>query len=332
MRSFPALLIALWAIVAGCGLAHADPSSAIEQARERAKALESEQHQKRQAEQSHKPAEPQPAEAPPAASPAPNPGPPPEETSAEEQPAEEPTAPVEPADAEDPLAPIPLSDIRIAKFTASWCGPCTTVAAVEGPILEAHGWRIGNMPDCHLWTIDTDHHPKSSQEWRVSKLPTFLVLQRTETGRWRELERHEGYATANQIAGMYHRHAVPPHVAMKRRPSIDVPRASLQSTLDLLRLLVGSESSVSARWQTDRSNVRLPIADATALVLPNPTACTVQTQGEGFVISFQAPHPRAELRKFGLTFSPAVQTLEVQPDGGRIGLGGVYPDVRIVAR
>lgn len=117
--------------------------------------------------------------------------------------AQESTLKTESSDAEDKPTtddkPIELKPLkrRVLVFKAEWCGACQQLNYVW-PKLEKVRWRIGTKDTDHFQLIDADHQPNLLQEYRVSSLPTVIVLD-GET----ELDRR-GVLNAVDLAELYY--------------------------------------------------------------------------------------------------------------------------------
>ena len=53
-------------------------------------------------------------------------------------------------------------------FFAEWCGPCKEIS----PILEK---QAGGFPNITFVKVDVDNNPDSSQEAKVTAMPTFVA-------------------------------------------------------------------------------------------------------------------------------------------------------------
>lgn len=73
---------------------------------------------------------------------------------------------------------------RILRFTASWCGPCKSLAQN----LEIVNL---NMP---IEVIDIDVHPELAQEYGIRGVPTLVMLEENN-----EVKRVVGSKTVNQL-------------------------------------------------------------------------------------------------------------------------------------
>jgi len=57
--------------------------------------------------------------------------------------------------------------IKVKRFTATWCGPCKTLA----PIFEQ---LQASFPDVTFETIDVDENKEAAQENFVTSIPTVI--------------------------------------------------------------------------------------------------------------------------------------------------------------
>lgn len=60
--------------------------------------------------------------------------------------------------------------IVIANFSASWCGPCTTIAPYYRELSEKH-------PSLMFLTIDVDELTEFSTQWDIKATPSFFFLK-----------------------------------------------------------------------------------------------------------------------------------------------------------
>ncbi|MEM6798434.1 MAG: thioredoxin family protein [Planctomycetota bacterium] len=61
------------------------------------------------------------------------------------------------------------SGVRILEFGATWCGPCQQMK----PILDQYEAETGSV----IHRLDVDESPAIAQHFRVSSIPTIVVLQ-----------------------------------------------------------------------------------------------------------------------------------------------------------
>ena len=77
-------------------------------------------------------------------------------------------------------------------FTASWCGPCQIVKPnIEVLIKRGHDIRV----------VDIDENQKLSRYWRVTSVPTFVVLKE-EDGKFKEVRRASGVLSVKGLEGL----------------------------------------------------------------------------------------------------------------------------------
>ncbi|KAF4732663.1 hypothetical protein FOZ63_029922 [Perkinsus olseni] len=60
--------------------------------------------------------------------------------------------------------------LKVAWFTASWCGPCRTIA----PRIEKYAETADAVT---FIKIDIDHHEELADEWQVKTVPTFCLFK-----------------------------------------------------------------------------------------------------------------------------------------------------------
>jgi thioredoxin 1 len=58
----------------------------------------------------------------------------------------------------------------VAWCTASWCGPCKSVA----PFIEKFS---NSTPNVDFYKIDVDEHPEVAEELEVASVPTFVMYK-----------------------------------------------------------------------------------------------------------------------------------------------------------
>jgi thioredoxin 1 len=73
---------------------------------------------------------------------------------------------------------------RILRFTASWCGPCKSMAMN----LEAANLSVP------IEVIDIDVHPEIAAEYGVRSVPTLILLDENT-----QMDRIIGTKTVNQL-------------------------------------------------------------------------------------------------------------------------------------
>jgi thiol-disulfide isomerase/thioredoxin len=82
------------------------------------------------------------------------------------------------------------SDPVLLDFQASWCGPCREMRPAIDTLI-AKGYPVK--------PIDIDRSPEMSERYRVSAIPTFVVVD----ARGKELARTQGAMPARQLAEFY---------------------------------------------------------------------------------------------------------------------------------
>ena len=78
------------------------------------------------------------------------------------------------------------SDVNIVDFYADWCQPCKTLAPLLDDAFAEHGSRL------NLIKVDADENLDACREYGVQSLPTVLVVQRTDSGSYIEIDRFTG--------------------------------------------------------------------------------------------------------------------------------------------
>ena len=73
---------------------------------------------------------------------------------------------------------------RILRFTASWCGPCKSLA---------QNLEIANL-SMPIEVVDIDVHPELAQEYGIRGVPTLVMLEENN-----EVKRVVGSKTVNQL-------------------------------------------------------------------------------------------------------------------------------------
>lgn len=96
--------------------------------------------------------------------------------------------------AQDSKEPQPM--IRVAVWSATWCGPCR---AMEPDIerLQREGWRIQRY--------DVDQQPEQARKWGVTTIPAVIVFEKAP--QWRILAR-VGKSTYSQLLQLFRQHRV----------------------------------------------------------------------------------------------------------------------------
>lgn len=65
---------------------------------------------------------------------------------------------------------------RMLMFTATWCGPCQMWKRNEKPGLESAGWIVNGTDTAHIQVLDTDIFGQISQQYRVTSIPVFIMI------------------------------------------------------------------------------------------------------------------------------------------------------------
>ncbi|MAT14417.1 MAG: hypothetical protein CMJ46_04015 [Planctomyces sp.] len=79
---------------------------------------------------------------------------------------------------------------HVLYFTANWCGPCRRWQQQQLPALEAQGWNSD-----WITLVDIDAHPDLRRQYRITAVPTFIVLRGEQ-----EVSRRTGSLAANTFA------------------------------------------------------------------------------------------------------------------------------------
>ncbi|KAB2886120.1 MAG: thioredoxin family protein [Kofleriaceae bacterium] len=61
--------------------------------------------------------------------------------------------------------------LTVVDFTAAWCGPCRQLAPVLHEIEQAYAGRA------RVVEVDTDEEPALAQAFRVTAMPTVVLLR-----------------------------------------------------------------------------------------------------------------------------------------------------------
>lgn len=59
-----------------------------------------------------------------------------------------------------------MSDVRVLKFSASWCNPCKNLAKT----LETVNTEVP------IHELDIDEHPEQSREFGIRSVPTLVMM------------------------------------------------------------------------------------------------------------------------------------------------------------
>lgn len=63
-----------------------------------------------------------------------------------------------------------MNDIKILRFTASWCSPCKRYAPIFNEFVEEN--------DINAEEIDIDESPELAQRYGVMSVPTTVILDK----------------------------------------------------------------------------------------------------------------------------------------------------------
>jgi thioredoxin len=61
--------------------------------------------------------------------------------------------------------------LTVVDFTAAWCGPCKQLAPVLHEVEREYAGRA------RVVAVDTDHEPALAQAFRVTAMPTVVLLR-----------------------------------------------------------------------------------------------------------------------------------------------------------
>ena len=62
---------------------------------------------------------------------------------------------------------------KLIMFSATWCGPCKQAKPVFNQLKES-------IRDVHMEIIDIDEHREMAQDFSVTSVPTFMVIENNE--------------------------------------------------------------------------------------------------------------------------------------------------------
>jgi thioredoxin 1 len=86
---------------------------------------------------------------------------------------------------------------QVLIFKATWCGACQLLTPAW-PKLRRVDWRVGSSKTDHFRLIDSDEHPDLVSRYRITALPTIVLL---EDGR--EIDRTGQILNAIDLAEFY---------------------------------------------------------------------------------------------------------------------------------
>ena len=67
----------------------------------------------------------------------------------------------------------------LVALSATWCGPCKTMAPILEQLAEAHAGKL------RIIKLDVDRNPAAAQQFRVQSIPTLILFQRGQPV-WRQ--------------------------------------------------------------------------------------------------------------------------------------------------
>lgn len=97
------------------------------------------------------------------------------------------------------LSSLAPGQLAVLDFHATWCGPCKFIA----PVLER---MATSYPDVAFAKIDVDVCKELALRYRVSAMPTFKLLKRSEKGEAEVVDTLRG-ADAKALVGMVAKHS-----------------------------------------------------------------------------------------------------------------------------
>lgn len=86
--------------------------------------------------------------------------------------------------------------LRVVMVTAEWCYVCKQGLKEFRPWMEKSGWTFGDST-AHVELIDADKRPDFVREFKITSLPTFILLKDGV-----EIRR-TGYAGRNTIPALF---------------------------------------------------------------------------------------------------------------------------------
>ena len=90
----------------------------------------------------------------------------------------------------DNFEDIKACGVAVADFSATWCGPCKTMAPIVEEIAE-------ERTDIKVCKIDVDQEPELARQYRVMSIPTFLVFKDGEV-----VKRDMGVMSKDELKGL----------------------------------------------------------------------------------------------------------------------------------
>lgn len=86
--------------------------------------------------------------------------------------------------------------LRVMMFTAEWCYVCKQGLRDFRPWLEKSGWSFGDAT-AHVELVDADKRPDLVRQYRVTSLPTFVLVENGKE------VRRTGYAGRSTIPNLW---------------------------------------------------------------------------------------------------------------------------------
>ena len=77
--------------------------------------------------------------------------------------------------------------IKIIKFSASWCGPCRTLAPIMNEVKQEHS-------DILFVDVDVDEQPTLATNHGINSVPTIIIMKNND-----EVCRFTGVKSKSQI-------------------------------------------------------------------------------------------------------------------------------------
>ena len=152
--------------------------------------------------------------------------------------------------------------IMFVPVKAEYCGPCRRFSADYGnPMTGLRPWLRQRLETYRA--IDIQHRPEFSQQWKVSTIPTFLLLDQNEN----ELGRIEGYSNpASFRARLTAKLKQIQAKQTKRQPQVELPECPQippQINIDLspIENKLDRLGGVLAQSQASQEDLRQQVTD-----------------------------------------------------------------------
>lgn len=71
----------------------------------------------------------------------------------------------------DNFKSIIADNVTLVDFWAPWCGPCRNLSPILDQVSEELGGKV------KVVKINVDENPQLAQEYRISSIPTLLILK-----------------------------------------------------------------------------------------------------------------------------------------------------------